>query len=159
MHQGYIKLHRKLFNNPIMSEPKYLLLWVTLLLMANHKETSIIFNNKRVIIPVGSFITGRKELVKRTKLNRNFIERALKYFESEAQIEQRANTKFRMISVTNWAAYQANEQPASSQRAASEQPASTNKNDKNEKNDKNNSCEEILTKSKLDRLKRGIAYE
>ena len=120
MQNGYIKLHRQLLDNPIMSKPKYLLLWITLLFMANYKEASIIFNNKKLIIPAGSFITGRDQLVKRTGLNRNFIERALKFFESEAQIEQQANPKFRMISITNWAAFQGNEQPASNQRATSE---------------------------------------
>lgn len=142
-----------------MSKPKYLLLWITLLFMANYKEASIIFNNKRLIIPAGSFITGRDQLVKRTGLNRSFIERALKFFENERQIEQRPNPKFRMISITNWAAYQGNEQPVSNQRATSEQPVSTNKKAKKAKKANNNSCEEILTKSKLDRLKRGIAYE
>lgn len=139
---GWIKLHRKLLKNALISDPDYLALWVRLLLMASHEETYIIFNGSKMPIKPGSFVTSRLKLSQQSHIHRSKLERILNYLKSEQQIEQVNLGTGRLISITNWHKYQdyeqANEQPMSSQRAASEQPVSTIKNVKNVKNVKNN---------------------
>lgn len=138
---GYVKIYRTLMSKGYYSDSEYVHLWVHLLMKATYCKKEYLFNNKIEHLKPGQFITGRHSLVKETGINRSKIERILKCFESEHQIEQQTTNKFRIISILNWDEYQndeqQNEQPVSSQRAASEQPVSTIKKEKKEKKEKN----------------------
>ena len=60
MNNGFIKLHRKILENPIiMKDADYLALWIYLLLEAIHKENDKIFKGKRITLKAGQLITGR----------------------------------------------------------------------------------------------------
>lgn len=134
---GWIKLHRKILENPISKKPNYSWLWVTLLLIANHKEHKIMWDGEFIIIKEGQVLTGRKELSEKTGIPESSIERILKVLENEHQIEQQKTTKFRLITVINWKEYQNKDSKTNNKRTTSEQQADTNKNDKKVKNDKN----------------------
>lgn len=140
--QGWISIHRKILDNPIIGKPDYLAVWVVLLLLANHKEHTFIWNNKKQICRRGQILTGRKALAEKTGVNEHKIDRILKYLKSEQQIEQQTTTKFRLITINNYDRYQPSEQQieqqVSNKRATSEQQVSTNNNDNNEKNVINN---------------------
>lgn len=139
--KGWVKLHRKLLDNPVMGDPDYLAVWVHLLLTACHKETSFIWNGKKKTLKPGQLLTGRKALSKATGVQQSKIYRALSYLESEQQIEQLKTNKYTIISILNWDKYQheeqKREQQVSNKRATGEQQMSTYKNDKKEKNIKN----------------------
>ncbi len=138
---GYIKLHRTLLDNPIINKPDYFTVWCLLLLNANHKENSFIFNNKKMSVKPGQLITGRKKIAEITGIAESQVYKILNYFEKEGQIEQQKNNKFTLISILNWHKYQGNgttkEQPSNNQVTTTEQPRNTNKNDKNDKKEKN----------------------
>ena len=138
---GWIKIHRKLQDSPIMSKPEYLTVWIHLLLLANHEKTEFIFNNQKMVLESGQLITSRQKLAAVCGIQESKIDRILKYLKSEQQIEQQTNNKFRLITIKNWNLYQQseqqNEQPVNNQRTTSEQPVNTYKNVKNEKNEKN----------------------
>lgn len=137
--QGWIKVHRKILENPIFNNPDAFMLWMQLLLRVNHKDAKVMVGNSIVDIKRGQFLTGRNKLSEYTGINRSKLERLLKMLESEHQIEQQKTTKYRVISITNYDKYQSAEQQVSNKRATSEQQVSTNKNDKNVNNDKNES--------------------
>lgn len=130
---GWIKLHRKLLENPIMQRPNYLALWIHLLLMTNHKENKFIWNGKVMIIREGQLITGRKELSIKTGIPEGSIDRLLNFFENEHQIEQQKTTKFRLITVLNWKKYQEVIITSNNKRTTNEQQTNTNNNIKNDK--------------------------
>lgn len=139
---GYIKLYRNLLDNPIMRKPDYLTVWIYLLLKANHKENSFIFNNKAEILKAGQLITGRKKLAQITGISESQVYKILNYLEIEQQIEQQKNNKYTLITILNWHKFQENgttkeqekEQPSNNHGTTTEQPSNTNKNDKNDKN-------------------------
>ena len=142
--QGWVKLHRKLLDSAVMTKSAYLHLWVTLLLMASHKETKFIFNDKEQTLMPGQLLTGRKRLEEITRIPQTTIERILKVLENGHQIAQRKTTKYRIISIINWEKYQAieeggqiNGQQMDTKQTASGQQADTYENVKNEKNVKN----------------------
>lgn len=139
MDNGWIKLHRKLLENPIMKRPLWAWLWVVLLLKANHKETKMIWNNNIIIVKEGQFITGRKELSKTSGIPESTIEDILKYLENSLQIRQQKTTKYRLITIVNWKDYQKPDNKATTK----QQQSDTNKNDNNEKNDKKNTYGEF----------------
>lgn len=132
---GWIKLFRSTQNKAWYRKPEYLALWVHLLFKANHKGKSWLYKNQPYNVKRGQFITSRDSLVKETGIERNKIERILKCFENEQQIEQQNLSTSRLISIINYDTYQNNEQDfeqrVSSKRAASEQRVSTTKECKN----------------------------
>ena len=86
-------------------------------------------------------MTGRKELSQETGIAESTVERILKYFESEHQVEQKKTTKFRIITITNWEKYQTpkkNEQQADNKRSTDGQQMDTYNNVKNVENDEIN---------------------
>ena len=137
---GYIKMHRKILDNCISRKPEYAWLWTVILLKANHKSRHEIFNDRKIEVRAGQFITGRKSLSAETGISESKIYRILKYLENEHQIEQQKTNKYTIVTVLNWHRYQGseqqNEQLVNNKRTTNEQPVNTNKNDKNVKNGK-----------------------
>jgi len=107
---GWIKLHRKMMEKGWYKNSQYVHLWTHILLKANHKAKEVMWNGQIVNIKAGQFISGRKRLSKATGIPESTIERVLKLFENEHQIEQQKTTKFRLITVINWEGHQASEQ-------------------------------------------------
>lgn len=49
--EGWVKLHRKLLDNPIVcKDSDHLAVWIYLMLNATHKEYDVLFNNKRITL-------------------------------------------------------------------------------------------------------------
>lgn len=136
MKSGWIKLHRKLVDNPvIMKDSDYLALWVYLLLQASHAPCPIIFKGEKITLKPGQLITGRKVLSSELKIDENKVTRILKTFENEQQIEQQTSNKNRLITIVSWDVYQKgeqrNNQQVNNKRTTDEQQVNTNKNNKN----------------------------
>ncbi len=135
---GWIKLHRKVIDNPIFDKPELFKLFVYCLLAAGHEEKKIIWNDKEEILPKGSFITGREKLSKELKQSESMIRRNLKILENISVITRKSTNKYTVINVVNYGIYQGSDleidQPATNQRPTSDQPATTNKKYKNYKN-------------------------
>lgn len=141
MHNGWIKLHRKLLEKGFYKKSTYVHLWVHLLLSANHAPNEFMWNGSIILVKEGQLITGRDQLSKVTGIHRSSIERILKMLEIEHQIEQQKTTKYRLITIVNWDSYQKIDSTPSNKRATSEQQASTNKNDKKIKNEKKDTAQ------------------
>lgn len=137
--EGWVKLHRKMLENPVVTKDgDYIAVWVYLLLNATHTEYDVIFKGERITLQAGQLLTGRKSMSEKLKINENKIQRVLKCFESEHQIEQQTSNQNRLVTIVNWNEYQHNEQPNEQQtnnnRTTSEQQVNTNKNVKNDNN-------------------------
>ena len=141
---GYIKLHRKILDNPVVfRDSDHFAVWVYLLLKATHSGCDVMFGGKRIHLHPGQLTTGRKKIAEDTKVSESKVQRILKRFEIEHQIEQRTDRQFRLISIVAWDKYQAseqrNEQRVNNDRTTSEQRVNTKQECKKEKNDKNDS--------------------
>ncbi|MEK5068072.1 DnaD domain-containing protein [Sporosarcina sp. FSL K6-1508] len=150
MQKGWIKLHRKLLDNPIWQDPHYMKLWMYCLLQASHAEHDQLVGNQIIKLLPGQFVTGRISLAE--EMNRGVAPkkrqsestwwRDLKRFEEWGMLNIKANSKYSIVTVGNWALYQetekemdskrtADEQQVNSEWTASEQHLNTNKNVKN----------------------------
>ena len=107
MNSGYIKLHRKILDNPlVMKSSDHFALWMYLLLNAAHKKYDTLIGSERVTLNPGQLVTGRKKIAKDLKINESKIQRILKLFENCQQIEQQTNNLCRVISILKWDDYQ-----------------------------------------------------
>lgn len=129
--RGWVSFHRKTVDAPFYKDSEAVHLWFHLVLSANHKDNKTMVGQTIVAIPRGSLLTGRKSLSSATGIHESKIQRLLKLFEKNEQIEQQTFTKYRLISITNYNEYQDSEQQVNSSRTATEQQLNTNNNDNN----------------------------
>lgn len=140
--KGWVKLHRSIWENPIVTkDTEYLAVWVYLITHATHSDYQAEFKGERITLKGGQLLTGRKSIAQKLNINETKVQRILKRYEIEQQIEQQTSNKNRLVTVLNWDKYQDSEQQIEQQvnnkRTTSEQQVNTNKNLKNIKNDKN----------------------
>lgn len=170
--EGWIKLYRKILDNPInCKDSDYFSVWIYLLLNATHTEYDTVFRGERITLKSGQLITGRKAIAEKFKIDENKVQRILKTLEKQHQIEQQTSNQNRLISILNWNEYQEErhqtEQQVNNERTTSEQRVNTNKNDnniKNEEEQKNNIAKidkifiETLGSTNLNNIRECIEY-
>lgn len=154
--KGWIRLYRKILENPIVcKDSDFYSVWGYLILNATHKNYDTIFKGKRITLTPGQLITGRKEISKKFNISESKVQRILKTFEIEQQIEQQTSNINRLISVNNWDEYQSfeqqNEQRVNNKRTTSEQRVNTN-NNVNNVNNVNNYKNILMSEIKISEL-------
>ena len=144
---GWVKLYRKIFDNPYMNKPAYLSVWIWILSHAEHGKKldgkkwidklpeempSILWKGERRFLKRGEFTFGAIRISEDTGIPRGTVERIVKTFKNEEQIEVQSSNKFSVGIVKNWDKYQSSEQQNEEQmrnkRGTSED---VTKNDKN----------------------------
>ena len=104
---GWIKLHRKLLDNPsVLQDAEYLALWVFLLLSAEPQKRDLILSGKHLTLLPGQLISSRRELAAKLNIKPSKVHRILDKFESEGQITSFCKENINIISIKNWADYQ-----------------------------------------------------
>ena len=143
MENTWIKLYRGLLNNSIvMKDADHLAVWTWLLLKASWCESECLFDGKRIPLKAGQLPPiSRRTIASELHISESKVQRILKAFENEHQIEQQMGRKSRLISILNWADYQntepQNEQQVNHKRTTSEPQVNTIKEYKNIKELKN----------------------
>lgn len=139
---GWIKLHRKMLENPVVAKDSdYLSVWIYLLLNAEHDERTILFGGNKIILKPGQLITGRKSIAEFLQINESKVKRILMDFENDQQIDRQRSNKNSLISLKNWDKYQfcdrQNDQQVTNERPTSDQQVTTYQEVKKSKKDNN----------------------
>ena len=152
MKNGWIKLHRSLFDNPCVTQSsEHMAIWLYLLTHATPRPYKTYFAGQEITLQAGQLITSRKSITEcvNSGISDSKVHRVLKAFENAHQIEQQTSNKNRLITLLNWDKYQTseqqNEQPVNNKRTSTEQQANTNRENKNidNSNNKNINIKEI----------------
>jgi len=106
MNNGYIKLHRKILNDPIFLNPGLLQLFLYCLLRSNHNEQEFNQRKKTIIIKRGTFLCGLKKLSEYLHCNQNTLYKRLQTLKSLRYIDIQTTNKFSIISIVNYEKYQ-----------------------------------------------------
>lgn len=113
---GWIKIHRKILDNPIiMKDSDHLAVWMYLLLNATHSEYPALFKGQKIMLKPGQLITGRKSIAATLNITESKIRRVLDDFESDQQISRQRSNKNTLISLDNWDKYQCFDQQSDQQ--------------------------------------------
>jgi hypothetical protein len=109
MSNGWIKLHRKIQDNPIWDKPEQLRAWIDLLLMATHKERTKFINGEEVILEQGEVDASFRYLSKRWNWSVGKVQRFLNLLKKCLMIEVKTDTGQNLVSICNYATYQIEE--------------------------------------------------
>lgn len=108
--EGWIRLHRKILDNPIVcKDSETFSIWLYLLLNATHQEVPAIFKGEKITLKKGQLITGILSISKKLLINKDKVQRTLKCFEIDKQIEQQTSNRNRLITILNWETYQSSD--------------------------------------------------
>ncbi len=114
---GWIKLHRKVLNNPVVcKDAEHIAVWMYLLLNATHEAMTVLFGGEKITLKSGQLLTSRNTIAKQLKINPSKVYRILSCFKIEQQIEQVSNMQQSLITISNWDFYQCESEQANEQR-------------------------------------------
>jgi len=166
---GYIKLYRKLLDNPMFRNEKLLKVFIWCLLKASYNVIEQVVGLKTITLQPGQFVFGRQQAARELHMKEATLYRCIKWLEKEQIISIKSNNKFSVITVINWELYQLAESESNSKddnkRTTKEQQMNTNNNIKNNKNINNiynvifdhwNSKKIIVHKKLTDEFKKDI---
>ncbi len=135
MSNGWIKLHRKIQDNPIWDRPEQLKAWLDLLLMATHKERTKFIKGEEVILQQGEIDASFRYLSKRWNWSIGKVQRFINLLKKCSMIEVKTDTGQNVVSICNYTTYQIEEnQNDTLTSTAPIQNRYKNKNDKKERN-------------------------
>jgi hypothetical protein len=140
--EGWIKVYRKLRQSFVWTDANQLKLWLLILMKASHSGNKFLFNGKEIAVSSGQLVTGRDALASEFndgvtrdhQIVARTLWRWLKLFEKEGMLSIKSTSKYSVITVVNWVAYQSDDQQVSISRPSSVHQLSTIKNAKNAKN-------------------------
>jgi hypothetical protein len=132
--EGWVKLHRKILNNPIMKDSEAFHLLGYFLLKANHKANRFLFNQREIVLDRGQLITGLERISKDTGLTYRQIRTRLALLENLGILTRKTTNRFSIITICNYSNYQdSKNDERQADRQSNDKQTTTNKNDKNEK--------------------------
>jgi len=157
MSEGWIKLHRKLRENPIYSNSNAIHCWIECLLRASHEKREVFLKREKVTLEMGQFVMGRDEFGKAIGVSGSTVWYWINQFFSDNMIDIKKTSKGTVISIKNWQDYQGVDSDVDNKKTADEQQMNTNKNVKNDKNVKNMGYISI-TPNQLKTLQKDFPY-
>lgn len=142
MDKGWIKLHRKITENPLyFSEPfTRMQAWIDMLILAAHDENFFYVRGNRVNINKGEIGYSQENLAKRWKWSRGRVSRFIKQLETDGMIVQQKSKIITTISIANYHTYQHGGTTDDTTNSTTDGRQTVQQTDinKNVKNDKNN---------------------
>ena len=110
MQEGFITIHRKILDWYGFQSGNRLKLWITILVLASHKDKTMMYNGKPKEIKRGQFVSSRRSLARITGISESYVENLLKELEIQQQIQQQSCSSSRLITILNYDIHQ-NVQP------------------------------------------------
>src|SRR5229473_458962 len=110
-YNGWVCVHRSLLKHPLMVQlpAEWFRVWIFILLRANFQPTTWWDGRREVSLPAGSFITSEQKLALCCKVSEKQIRGALKYFQTAGMVARSAASKYSILTVCKWEAYQSRE--------------------------------------------------
>ena len=106
---GWISLHRKILDNPILTRSRIYSrfeAFVYMLLKANHKDNKVVIGNQLIKVKKGSFITSQKQLMIEFNWGTSRLRSFLELLREDKMIEVKSNAISTHITINNYSELQ-----------------------------------------------------
>lgn len=107
--EGWIRIYRQIKNSWIWKDKEPFdkrSAWIDLLLLVNHKNKKIPFENGFIEIERGQTLTSIKQLAERWNWSRHKVSDYLNQLEQDTMIIQVRDTRKTLVSIVNYNKYQ-----------------------------------------------------
>ena len=106
--KGYIKVYRNIRDHWLWEDKPFSKgqAWIDLLMIVNHEDKKMMFDNEIVICKRGMTVTSLRKLSTRWGWSPGKVDRFLKILKSEIMIREERNTRRTAISIVNYGDYQ-----------------------------------------------------
>ena len=133
--EGWVKLHRKILDNPVFKDREALQLFLYCLLRANYKPNDFIFNGQVVHLERGQFIFGLRKASKALKMSIRKLRTRLLVLRKLGITTHQTTHRFSIITICNYNQYQDTQnEKGHNKRQTDDTLTTTNKKDNKEKN-------------------------
>jgi len=132
---GWIKLHRKIRENPFWGEKPFdkARAWIDIILSANHEPNTFLLGNEMVSVGRGEFVTSEKKLMAKWGWSKTKVRSFLNLLDKQSMIVKKTDSKKTTLEVLNYCIYQdkeTTEKPQKNQEKTPKEPKKdTNKNE------------------------------
>jgi len=156
---GWVSLHRKVFENPIIKPSKpysKFEAWCWLIIRANHIDSKFVLGNEIIKAGAGEVITSQKKLALQFGWGNTKVRNFLKLLENDTMIDVKTTPKTTRISICNYLSYQDSQTKKKSKTNRKQTDGNmlattiNNTNNSNNSNNKNIKSE-IFTESNLNK--------
>lgn len=138
--KGWIKLHRKLKDNPLYKDcnAKQRDILINLLLMVNYTSNKWIFKGEEFEVKPGQLVTSLESIANSCAKDVTVqnVRTALLKFEKHGFLTNKSTNKNRLITIVNWELYQSEEEKQQTNQQAPNKQLTTIKESKNVRNKK-----------------------
>ena len=103
--EGWISLHRKILDNPILNRSRIYSnfeAWIWLLLKANHQDNKFMLGSELVKVEKGSMITSQKKLCKQFRWGNTKLRNFLKVLQKDKMLLLKTTPKATWITICNY---------------------------------------------------------
>lgn len=104
--KGYIRIYRDIREHWIWGDSEALKAWIDLIMMANHTDQKVYFDNQLITVKRGTFITSIRHLAERWHWSRGRVSRFLDVLERDSMIATVRDTKKTSVTIENYRFYQ-----------------------------------------------------
>lgn len=107
--KGWISLHRKIQESDIWVDEEPFdkrSAWIDLLLLANHKDNSMIFEGHKLVVERGQIVTSVRKLSLRWNRSVKWTLKVLRLFEELEMIQKKSDNKKTLLTIVNYGIYQ-----------------------------------------------------
>lgn len=117
MAEGWIKLYRRIQDCILWNDRPFdkCRAWIDILLLANHEDKKILFNDVPMMIKRGQYLTSIRKLSERWGWSYDKVSRFLNTLESEEMLRRESNKSRTLLTVINYEIYQGDRTQTSEQ--------------------------------------------
>jgi len=125
MTDGWIALHRKIYNSKDFNNQLEVAVFLYLVAMASHKTTQVTYRKKKIILERGEISIAYRDLANKFNLSTQNIITIIKNLKKSGNLKQKLNKNLSIYTIVKYSKYQDIE-PASKQKLTDRTTTITN---------------------------------
>ena len=106
MTEGWIALHRKIYNSSDFNNQLEVAVFLYLVAMASHKQTQVVYRKKKINLKRGEISIAYRDLAKKFDISFDKVRTIIKNLISSGNINQTLHKRLSVFSIVKYSKYQ-----------------------------------------------------
>ena len=106
MNEGWIALHRKIYNSSDFNNQLEVAVFLYLVSMASHKPTQVVYRKKKITLSRGQVSIAYRDLAKKFNLSMQNIKTIIKHLKKSGNLNQTLTKNLSIYTIVKYSKYQ-----------------------------------------------------